>query len=160
MGRKLWFVAVLLPVGAVSVWAQLKTLKPGFNLFSVQQDIQTGNEAKKQVESQMPVVHDARLTAYLTELGRRLQASPRAGNWPYQFQAINDKNINAFALPGGPILINTATILAADNEAQLAGVMAHEMSHVVLRHGTHEASKQRFIQIPAILASAAAGNSM
>jgi beta-barrel assembly-enhancing protease len=150
-------LAVLL-IGVGTLCAQIKNLKPGFNFFSPQQDIQMGKEAKAQVEKQMPVLHDARVTNYLTDLGHRLAQSPHAGNWPFSFEAISDKNINAFALPGGPIFVNTATITAADNEAQLAGVLAHEMSHVVLRHGTHEVSKQNMIQLPAMLAGSVMGN--
>jgi predicted Zn-dependent protease len=128
------------------------------NFFSPQQDVQLGKEAKAKVEAEMPVLHDARINGYLTLIGQKLAASPHAGDWPFTFEAINDKNINAFALPGGPMFVNTATITAADNEAQLAGVMAHEMSHVVLRHGTHQMSKQEFIQLPAMLAGNMAGN--
>lgn len=86
--------------------------------------------------------------------------SPRAGKFPFSFHVVYDKNINAFALPGGPIFIYTATILAADNEAQLAGVMAHEMSHIALRHGTHEASKGNVVNLLAGIAGAATGNGM
>jgi beta-barrel assembly-enhancing protease len=147
-------------IGAATLCAQIKELKPGFNFFSPQQDIQMGKEAKAQVEQQKPVVHDERIIGYLTSLGRRLAQSPHAGNWPFSFNAIYDKNINAFALPGGPIFVNTATITAADNEAQLAGVMAHEMSHIVLRHGTHEVSKQNLIELPAMLAGSVMGNGL
>jgi predicted Zn-dependent protease len=69
-------------------------------------------------------------------------------------------DINAFALPGGPMFINTGLLKAVDNEAQLAGVMGHEMSHVILRHGTNQASKAQLIQLPAVLGSQAAGGSM
>jgi Putative Zn-dependent protease, contains TPR repeats len=156
--RHLW-LAVLF-IGGGTLLAQLKELKPGFNFFSAQQDVQLGQEAKAQVEKTMPVIQDRRITDYLTQIGQTLAKSPHAGNWPFTFNAIYDKNINAFALPGGPMFINTATITAADNEAQLAGVMAHEMSHVVLRHGTHQASKAQFIQLPAAIAGAALGNGM
>jgi len=154
--KRLW-LAVLL-VGGGTLFAQLKELKPGFNFFSTQQDIQLGQEAKAQVEKTMPVIQDRRITDYLTLIGQKLAQSPHAGKWPFTFNAIYDKSINAFALPGGPMFINTATITAADNEAQLAGVMAHEMSHIVLRHGTQQASKAQFIQLPAAIAGAALGN--
>lgn len=153
--------ALLVISGAMwSVVAEIKPPKPGFNLFSTQQDVQLGKEAKAQVESQMPVIHDTTINGYLTQIGQKLAASPHAGNWPFSFETIYDKNINAFALPGGPMFVNTATIESADNEAQLAGVMAHEMSHVVLRHGTHQMSKQQFVQLPALLAGNAMGNGM
>ena len=81
-----------------------------------------------------------------------------ADEYPYSFKVVNDQSINAFALPGGPTFVNTGLIAAADNEAQLAGVMAHEISHVALRHGTNQASKANLIQLPAMLAGAVVGN--
>ena len=71
----------------------------------------------------------------------------------------NNPKVNAFALPGGPMFIQTGLFQAVDNEAQLAGVMAHEMSHVILRHGTNQASKANMLQIPAMLAGAVLGGS-
>src|SRR4051812_45605377 len=159
MRRDIRAAVIVFLTGGVLL-AQLKELKPGWNVFKPQQDIQLGKEAKQQVEQQQPVVHDARITNYLEGLGQRLARSPHAGDWPFSFQAINDKNINAFALPGGPMFVNTATIVAADNEAQLAGVMAHEMSHVVLRHGTHQATKAQALQLPAAIAGAVLGGGM
>lgn len=138
--------------------AQLKTLKPGFNLFSKEQDVQLGKQAEAQVEKQVHVVHNAEVDNYLSLLGGRLAKSPLAGGFPFSFHLVYDKNINAFALPGGPIFINTGLFAVTENEAQLAGVLAHEMSHVALRHGTNQLSKQRFIQIPALIAGAALGN--
>jgi predicted Zn-dependent protease len=76
----------------------------------------------------------------------------------YQFAVLNDKSINAFALPGGPIFVHTGLLAAIDNESQLAGVLAHEMSHVALRHGTHEASKAVLVQAPAALLGATIGD--
>ena len=144
--------ALALPAGA-----QQRELKPGFNLVSKDQDIQLGKEAKAQVEKQMPVVRDAEIVNYVRSIGQRLAATPQAGGFPYTFDVVNDKNINAFALPGGPTFANTGLIAAAENEAQLAGVMAHEISHVALRHGTNQASKANLIQLPAMLAGALAG---
>ena len=80
--------------------------------------------------------------------------------FPFTFEVVADPSINAFALPGGPMFINTGLLKAVDNEAQLAGVMGHEMSHVILRHGTNQASKSKFIELPAVLASQMAGESM
>jgi len=69
-------------------------------------------------------------------VGRVLMRSPHAGAWPYEFHVVNDKKINAFSLPGGFIFVNTGAIDACEDETQLAGILAHEMSHVNLRHGT------------------------
>jgi predicted Zn-dependent protease len=84
----------------------------------------------------------------------------RGEMFPFAIQAVSDKKINAFSLPGGPLFINTGAIQAADNEAQLAGVIAHEMSHVVLRHMTNQASKRELVALPALLAGAVAGHSL
>jgi predicted Zn-dependent protease len=148
--RKLLVLPSILAAVAI---AQIKQPKPGFNLFSAQQDVQLGKEAAAQVQQTMPVLKDDRINGYLTLVGKKLAASQYAGDWPFSFQGVNDRNINAFALPGGPMFINSATIAAADNEAQLAGVMAHEMSHVALRHGTHQMSKSQMVQLPAALAA-------
>jgi beta-barrel assembly-enhancing protease len=91
---------------------------------------------------------------YVQALGQKLTAHAPGDKWPYNFHVVNQKEVNAFALPGGPIYVNLGTIQAADNEAQLAGVMAHEISHVVQRHATRAATKQMYAQVPlAVLGS-------
>ncbi len=118
-------------------------LKPGWNLFSPQQDIEVGSKVSKDAERQLPMCNDPQVDAYLNRLGRRLAEKAPTGKvqYPFQFKCVNDRAINAFALPGGFVYINRGAIEAADNEAQIAGVMAHEISHVALRHGTNQASK-------------------
>lgn len=152
------FLAAFLLVPAI--FAQQRTLKPGMNFFSKEQDIQLGKEAAAQVEREMDVVRDPALNEYINRLGRRLVEQPEADRYPYTFKIVNNPAINAFALPGGPTYIHTGLIAAADNEEQLVGVMAHEVSHVALRHGTNQVSKANLIQIPALLAGAMAGGSM
>jgi predicted Zn-dependent protease len=153
-------LALLLSAGIQS-WAQgPHRFQPGFNLFSKQQDVQLGQESAALVHKQMNVINDPVLTAYVTQVGKRLVASQEAqeSGFPFTFEVVADPSINAFALPGGPMFINTGLLRAVDNEAQLAGVMGHEMSHVILRHGTNQASKRNLIQLPAVLASQVAGN--
>lgn len=150
------FLGVFLTLGG-TLRAQLKELKPGFNLFSAQQDVQMGKEAAAEVEKSMPVVKNEELNAYLSKIGARLAKSKHAGTFPFSFAVINDKSINAFALPGGPVFVHTGLIAALDNESQLAGVLAHEMSHVALRHGTNQASKANLLQLGAALASSGLG---
>jgi predicted Zn-dependent protease len=135
---------------------------PGFNLFSKQQDVQLGQESAAQVRRQMPLVRDPFLNDYVNRVGKRLASTPEAreSGFPFSFEVVADPSINAFALPGGPMFINTGLLKAVDNEAELAGVMGHEMSHVILRHGTNQASKAQLIQLPAMLASQAGGGSM
>jgi beta-barrel assembly-enhancing protease len=102
-----------------------------------------GLQAAAEVYQQMPVLPDSSPeTQYIQHLGRRLVAViPEQYTWPYQFHVVQQKEINAFALPGGPMFVNVGTITAADNESELVGVMAHEMSHVYMQHSAKQASK-------------------
>jgi Zn-dependent protease with chaperone function len=122
----------------------------GYNAFSPEQEVQLGQQAAQEVRQQLPVLSDRDpISRYVEQLGQTLAArAPGEVKWPFQFHVVNQKEINAFALPGGPVFVNLGTIQAADDEGQLAGVMAHEISHVVLRHGTQQASKQQMAQIP------------
>jgi len=133
-------------------------IQPGFNVYSKQQDIELGREAAQQVRQQVSIVQDQQLQSYVSRIGQKLAQQPQADGYPYSFTLINDPAINAFALPGGPIFINTGIIAGADNETQAAGVLAHEIGHVALRHGTNQASKATILQIPAVLAGAAVGD--
>src|ERR1700758_1869255 len=145
------------------VWAQGPTqFHPGFNLFTKAQDVQLGQENAAQVRKQLTVVHNPYLNDYVTRVGNRLVSAREAheSGFPFTFEVVADPSINAFALPGGPMFINTGLLRAVDNEGQLAGVMGHEMSHVILRHGTNQASKSKLIELPAVLGSQMAGTSM
>ncbi|HYE72972.1 MAG TPA: M48 family metallopeptidase, partial [Blastocatellia bacterium] len=116
--------------------------KPGFNLLSPQQDIALGQKSAGQVEHEMPLLNDSETERYITTLGTKLAVKAPGEKFPYQFKVINAREINAFALPGGFMYVNRGTIEAARNEAELASVMAHEIAHVALRHGTSQLSKQ------------------
>jgi len=136
--------------------------KPGFNLFSRQQDIQLGQEAAAKVRQQYQVVQNRWLQNYIKRVGGRLASQPeaRASGFPFSFTLLNASQVNAFALPGGPVFIFSQTILFAGNEGELAGALAHEISHVILRHGTNQVSKAEIIELPAALAGAALGGSV
>jgi len=116
------------PAGAVSPSVP-QLPDPGHTSMSREDQEKLGLQAMAEVYKQMPVAPDSSpVTRYVEQLGRRLQKQiPPQFSWPYQFHVIEQKEINAFALPGGPIFINVGTINAAQDEAQLAGVMAHEM---------------------------------
>jgi len=156
--QKRMFVIFLLLFAAVTLAAQSKKLRPGFNLFSKEQDVQLGKESAAEVEKKMKVVDNPELQAYIGTVGKKLTSSADAGEFPYTFKVVVDKSINAFALPGGPMYIHTGLLAAADNESQMAGVMAHEVSHVALRHGTNQASKQQMLQLPAMLVGQTTGS--
>jgi hypothetical protein len=130
--------------GLPAIWAARDgrtQLKPGWNLFSPQDDIKLGLQNSQEAEKQLPMLHDARVENYLDVLGKRLVEHAPGDKYPYQFKCVNTGEINAFALPGGYIYVNRGTMQAADDEAQLAAVMGHEISHVALRHGTTQVTK-------------------
>lgn len=131
--------------------------RPGFNLFSKEQDIEIGREFAKQVEQQMVVVQNRELTDYVNRIGQRLVERGGLEKYPFFFKVVQEDSINAFALPGGPMYVHTGLLRAVENEAQLAGVLAHELAHVVLRHGTSQATKAQFTQLAAILAGSMVG---
>ena len=154
-------LAAMLLAGAVAAREPGEEIKPGFNLFSKEQDVQLGREASQQVLKQYQPVQNQFLQNFVNQVGSRLASTPEArkSGFPFNFTLLNDGSVNAFALPGGPMFVFTGLVKEADNEAQLAGVMAHEMGHVILRHGTNQASKANLIQLPAMLAGMAAGGS-
>jgi len=120
-------------------------IKPPKNKFKPEQDVALGREAAAEVRKQYPIIKDEQIAAYLTGIGDRLvAAAPTELNNPiyeYSFTPVNLKEINAFALPGGPMFVFRGMFDAAGSEAEVAGVMAHELSHVLLRHGTANATK-------------------
>ncbi len=152
-------LTVILFVSAVNIGLARNPgdpLKPGFNLYSKQQDIELGKQAASRILQQYQQVQSRDLQAYVKKIGERLAKTPSASSsgFPFSFTLLNYKEINAFALPGGPTFIFTGLVKAADSEGDLAGVLSHELSHVVLRHGTQQASKQNIIERPALLIGA------
>jgi len=121
---------------------------PGSVSVSKQDQVKLGQQAVGEVYKQMPVLPDnSDVTKYIQQLGKKLgTVIPQQYSWPYQFHVVQQKEINAFALPGGPIFVNIGTITSAGNEAQLAGVMAHEMAHVYMQHSIKGAQKQGTVQ--------------
>ena len=114
------------------------------NSFTEDQEIAEGRKVADQVFQQMPVLKDSDpVSVYVRNLGMKLTKSAPGYSWPYNFHVVDSDEINAFALPGGAVFVNLATITAAESEAQLAGVMGHEISHVVLRHSTCNITKQK-----------------
>jgi predicted Zn-dependent protease len=112
-----------------------------FTLVSVEQEVQLGQQAQAEIAKEMPVLQDATLDRYIENVGRRLAANAPGPKYPYSFGVVNYRELNAFALPGGPIYVHRGTIAAARSEAQLAGVMAHEVAHVAQRHAAKQISQ-------------------
>jgi hypothetical protein len=117
-------------------------------MYSPDIDVKLGRQNAQILEKRLPLCNDPKVDAYLTNLGMKLVAKlpTRGVQYPWEFHCVNSKEINAFALPGGYVFINRGAIEVADDEAQLAAVMAHELSHVALRHGTAQVSKANLMQ--------------
>lgn len=142
---------------AVPAWARFNP-RPCKNAYTEQQEITEGGKAAQEVYKEMPVLPDSSpVSQYVQQLGARLVEHAPGYRWPFNFHVVNVEDINAFALPGGSIFVNLGTIQAAETEAQLAGVMAHEISHVVQRHSTCNLTKERTPSILAGIGQIAAG---
>ena len=136
------------------VFGQTKIVAPE-NKYSVQDDVKAGREAAQEVSEQLPILRDDGVDGYVERVGQRLvQNIPNEFRHPqfrYTFDVVNVSDLNAFALPGGPMYINRGMLQAAKNEGEVAGVLAHEISHVALRHGTAQAGKATPYQVGSIL---------
>lgn len=139
-----WLVVFAIFAMPVSVFAQTQ-IKYHSNKYKPADDVKVGRQAAAEVEKQMPILNDSEATGYVSRVGQRLVNSIpeefRHPEFQYYFKIVNARDINAFALPGGPMYVNRGMIEAARNEGEMAGVMAHELSHVALRHGTAQATK-------------------
>ena len=137
-------VVAVVAVSLASAAAQTAIKLPK-NKYTPQQDVELGREAAAEVRQQYPIIKDERITGYLTRIGDRLvAAAPKELNqsvYEYSFTPVNLKEINAFALPGGPMFVHRGMFDAAAGEAEVVGVMAHELAHVLLRHGTANVTK-------------------
>lgn len=139
-GSGLILIAVLLlTVSGLAAQTQVKPSR--WNMYSVDQDVRLGQASAEQIEKQLPILNDSYVQRYVSDIGRRLVDVVQGPEYPYQFKVVNVSDINAFALPGGFMYVNRGLIEAARSEDELAGVMAHEIAHVALRHGTSQVSK-------------------
>jgi len=131
----------LLAVGGFDRLGAHESTHSGFNLFSPEQDVELGKLSADEVTRQLPLVRDERTTRYVQRLGDKLAANAPGYHFTYRFYVVASPEVNAFALPGGYVFVNAGAIAAARDEGELAGVLAHEIAHVALRHGTNQASK-------------------
>ncbi|MGA9768637.1 MAG: M48 family metallopeptidase [Blastocatellia bacterium] len=145
-------IMLAMPLG---VLAQTKVIAPK-NPYSLSKDVELGRQAAQQVERQLPLVNDNTTQAYVERIGQRLAESIppefQHSEFRYSYKAVDVSDVNAFALPGGFTYVNRGLIETAQNEAQLAGVIAHEISHVALRHGTAQAAKAQKYQAGSVAA--------
>lgn len=130
-----------------------KEIGGGLNLLSIQDEIALGEQAAKEIDKTMPVLRDEKINDYIQSLGYKLAQSSISPQYPYRFKVINDNVINAFALPGGFIYVHRGLLDKIDNESELAGVLSHEIGHVIGRHGAKIWSKMILLSGVAIVAT-------
>jgi len=161
-------VAFLIFIVPISSFAETQIKAPK-NKFSLQDDIKLGQQASAEVERELPILNDSVSTQYIQNLGQRLASNipsqHQQAGFRYTFRIVNVRDVNAFALPGGPMYVNRGLIEIARNEGELAGVMAHEISHVALRHGTAQITKAQsgkaiLAQLGGIIGGAILGGEM
>ena len=144
-GRAAVMTAGLL-LATTHAWARYEPPAPCNNAFTHEQEVTEGAKVAAEVYKQMPVLPESDpVSRFVSQLGNRLVAHAPGGPnaWPYSFHVVASEDINAFALPGGAMFVNLGAVQAAETEAQLAGVMGHELSHVILRHATCNLTKQQ-----------------
>ena len=118
----------------------------GVNFYSIEKEIALGKGLAQQVEKQAKIINDPIISEYVNRVGQNLVRNSDA-KVPFTIKVIDSEEVNAFALPGGFFFVNSGLILKADSEAELAGVMAHEIAHVAARHGTRQATRGEIAQI-------------
>lgn len=134
-------LALIAAAALAAVAAAPTDVHPGFNLFTPQQDVELGRQSAAQVEHQIPLIRTPAVEGPIEAIGRRLAAAAPGTKFPYQFRVTNLSDVNAFALPGGFLYVNRGLIELVPTDGQLAGVMAHEIAHIALRHPTNQVSK-------------------
>jgi beta-barrel assembly-enhancing protease len=144
MLKRTSFLALVL-VGALAAGCGSGGLGATGSSVSLDQEWQLGDQMAAQVAQQMQLSNDATAKAYLTQVGERIHAATPLANRPFTFDIVNDPSVNAFSIPGGHIYINSGLIAQADKADELAGVVAHEISHVVARHVIKQVETQQEI---------------
>ena len=142
-----------------AIIALMSTSVVAIQLVSVSDEIAIGKHAQAEIRRQTPELSDSAVTAYVSRIGRQLAGHAHGARYPYSFSVANYREINAFALPGGPVWVNRGVIQAAGNEAQLAAVLAHEIAHVAQRHSAQQLSKAMVTNLGLNLLGALLGNS-
>src|SRR5256886_1076017 len=121
----------------------------GVNFYSLEKEIALGKQLAQEVERQAKIIDDPVIAEYVNRVGQNLVRNSDA-KVPFTIKGLDSEEINAFALPGGFFFVNSGLILNADSEAEMAGVMAHEIAHVAARHGTRQATRGQIINYASI----------
>lgn len=134
------------------------TGKNQLSLMSEAEEVQTGQQAHRQILAQNPPYQDANLQAYVSRIGQLMAAQSHRQNIRYTFTVLDDPAVNAFALPGGYVYITTGLMMYLNSEAELAGVLAHEIGHIASRHNVSQASWNAIGGLLATVAGEKLGN--
>ncbi len=139
-------------MGVLLFLMQAPTISPGINFFSLKQDIEIGSESSTEAEKTLPLVRDAVINGYFRGFGQRLsqRSTPRL---QHRFRIVNSKEVSSVGFPGGAIYINRGLVEMAENESELAALLAHEIGHIAARHGTAQLSRQLLVQAPMSIAT-------
>ena len=140
-------LSLLVVAGVVTACASSGVNQGDVNLVSLEEEWQLGAQLEQDLARQLDLVNDRSALSYVNQLGRQLVAQTEMRELPWEFHLVDSPEVNAFNIPGGHVYINTGLVGAADNAAELAGVMAHEISHGVARHGTEQLTRAYGIQI-------------
>ena len=140
-------------LGALLLLTNVPATAQVINFFSAKQDTEIGSELSKEAERVLPLVRGADINRYLYTLGQRLRHNLPPPLLTYRFRVVNSRDINSVAFPGGSIYINRGLIEVTSTEDELAAILAHEIGHVVARHGTTQLSRQLLVQAPISIAA-------
>jgi hypothetical protein len=159
--RLVVLLAAAIVLAPIEAWARGTRIEMPKNKYNIEDDVQLGQQEAAKAERQLPLLRDQEIEDYVNEIGQKLvEAIPGEFQQPkfhYTFKVVNAAEINAFALPGGPMFVNRGMIEAAKTEGEMAGVMGHEISHVILRHATAQATEGEKFQIGSVLGQIAGG---
>lgn len=153
----IWALAAVLSVGLALAKDKKKDpeeignrdVGKGVNFYSLEKEIALGKQYAQEVERSAKVVDDPVIAEYVNRIGQNIVRNSDA-KVPFTIKVLDAEEVNAFALPGGFFFVNTGLILRAESEAELAGVMAHEIAHVAARHGTRQATRGQLVNIASI----------
>ncbi len=152
--RHIALISALTLTAALGNASAQTVITPDKNRYSVADDVKIGQEAAQEARRELPMLNDRAVDDWVERIGQRLvdgiPGNMQHPEFRYSFDVVNQKDINAFALPGGPMFLNRGMIEAAKSEGEVAGVMAHELAHVALRHGTAQATKAQPFQIGSV----------
>jgi predicted Zn-dependent protease len=147
MRSRMKMMALLLPMSLSLASCATTPGGPSLNFVSKPEEIRLGKELSTKIEQQESVLQNPVLEQYVSEVGQRVARQAGTPEIPYSFKIIDRSEVNAFSLPGGPVYVYTGLLKIVDNEAELAGVLAHEVAHVAARHATEQLTRKYGVEL-------------